>query len=79
MALKSEKLAMQIAEMQKQLEKARADQAEAADRELLDLVHKADCQREAIAFAEKKLAQKQSARASKRAVRSEPEDAQASA
>jgi len=79
MALKSEKLAAQIAEMQRTLEKAKADQAAAADRELLDLVHKADCQREAIACAERALAKKQAARASKRGSRLESEEAQASA
>lgn len=69
MALKSEKLAAQIAEMQRALEQAKAAQAEAADKELLDLVHKADCQQEAIEFAQKCLAKKQASRAGRRTER----------
>jgi len=55
--VKSHEIEEKIADLQRQLEAAKQAESEAADQELLRLVHKADIRGEMIELARKKLDQ----------------------
>lgn len=62
MKQKSERLAEKIEAMKAELAAAERSESEAADRELLTLIHKAGCRDQVDAFVRKLLDQKRAAR-----------------
>jgi len=53
MKQKSEKLAKKLEALKAELAAAQRAESEAADRELLSLIHKADCRDEVVSFVRK--------------------------
>lgn len=64
MKSKTEALAKKIEAMKAELEAAKVAESEAADRELLKLVHKAGCRDETIKFVQRLLDQQRREKAS---------------
>lgn len=62
---KAEQLADKVAQLQKEIEATKAAEAQAADEELLDLVHRAGCMREVTEFVRKLIDQQRAERARK--------------
>lgn len=62
MKQKSEKLAKKIEAMKAELAAAQQAESEAADQELLKLIHKADCRDEVVSFVRKLIDQQRSER-----------------
>lgn len=66
MKAKSQAIAQKIEAMQAELAAAKQAEAEAADRELLKLVHRAGCRDEAIKFARRLIDQQRREKAANR-------------
>jgi len=65
---KSEAIEAKLAEMRKQLDDARREEAEAADRELLRLAHRAGCVDELTQIATRRVEQQRRAKAQRKEV-----------